>query len=318
MTNEPEVSVVVPLYNEAAVLPELLHRLKNVLEELGGGRHEIVLVDDGSSDETPMLVRKAAHGSDTVRGILLSRNFGQQAAVTAGLDWASGEAIVMMDGDLQDPPEAIPKLVEKFREGYDVVYALRMKRKEAWWMRAGFRFFYKTMNALTTIPVPSDAGLFSVVSRRAVDQLRNMPERNRFLPGMRTWVGFRQCGVPVERSARHAGESKGLSRLVKLALDGVFSFSMVPLRAATILGAVTLTITGSYTLYVLYEKLFLDRPPQGFTAIIVTIVFMSGVQLFFLGVLGEYLGRVYRELKQRPHYIVADQIGEKTREDQPQ
>lgn len=307
----PGLSVLVPLYDEAAVLPELLRRLTSVLDQLGGGPHEIVLVDDGSTDGTRDIIRRAAEADERVRGVFLSRNFGHQAAITAGLDHVDGDATIVMDGDLQDPPEAIPRLVEKHREGYDVVYARRTGRKEAWWLRLAYRCFYRIMAWLSTLPLPLDAGDFSLMSRRVVKEIRDMPERNRYVRGLRTWAGFSQCGIAVERGERGAGEPKyGLKRLVKLALDGIFSFSMVPLRVATVVGAVTLAITGAYALYALFAKLWLGRSPQGFTALIVTIVFMSGVQLLFLGVLGEYLGRIYRETKRRPHYVVEELAGE--------
>lgn len=307
----PSLSVVVPLCDEAEVLPELLRRLDEVLEGLEGGPHQIVLVDDGSQDGTRATIRRAAEEDDRIRGVFLSRNFGHQAAITAGLDHVDGDATIVMDGDLQDPPEAIPRLVEKHREGYDVVYARRTGRKEAWWLRLAYRSFYRIMARLSTLPLPLDAGDFSLMSRRVVKELRGMPERNRYVRGLRTWAGFSQCGIAVERGERGAGEPKyGVKRLFKLALDGIFSFSMVPLRLATVVGAVTLAITGTYAVYALIARLWFGRSPQGFTALIVTIVFMSGVQLLFLGVLGEYLGRIYRETKRRPHYVVEELTGE--------
>lgn len=306
----PGLSVIVPLLDEREVLPELLRRLEDVLEELEQTPCEIVLVDDGSTDGTRQLIREAVERDERIRGVFLSRNFGHQAAITAGLDHTRGEAVVVMDGDLQDPPEAIPRLLAKHREGYDVVFARRTGRKEAWWLRVAYRLFYRVLAALSALPLPLDAGDFSLMSRRVVEEIRRMPERNRFVRGLRTWAGFRQCGIAVERGARHAGQPKyDLRRLVELALDGIFSFSMVPLRLATVAGAATVAITGGYALYALVAKLWLDRSPQGFTALIVTIVFVSGVQLLFLGVLGEYLGRIYRETKRRPHYVVEDRIG---------
>jgi dolichol-phosphate mannosyltransferase len=209
-----------------------------------------------------------------------------------------------MDADLQDPPEAIPTLVDHYRQGYDVVYVRRVNRKEPWWLRMCYYVFYRLLATLSSIELPLDSGDFGLMSRRVVDEIRRMPEHHRYLRGLRTWVGFRQIGIPVERAARHAGRTKySPLKLLKLASDGIFAFSIVPLRAAAILG--TLAIMGSclYALYSLYAKFWLHSP-QGFTAIIFVVTFLSGVNLFFLGIIGEYVGRVYEEAKARPHYVV--------------
>lgn len=301
------VSVAVPLYNEEEILPELLRRLEAVLDEIPGGPHEVILVNDGSTDGTWELVRKAARGSDRVTGVSLSRNFGHQIALTAALDRADGDAVVLMDGDLQDPPEAIPTLLEKMDEGNDVVYAVRESRTAPWLKRQCYRWFYRITSALSPIPIPLDAGDFSAVSSRVVRDLRGLRERHRFVRGLRAWVGYRQAGVPLHRPDRESGESKyGWSRLMGLALDGLLSFSVVPLRAAAALGLVTIGITAGYALWALIERLFLGGAPRGFTGLIVTIVFLAGVQLLFLGVVGEYVGRVYEEVKSRPLYLVEE------------
>ena len=300
----PSVSVAIPVFNEEAVLPELLRRTRSVLDGMPGGPHQIVLVDDGSSDLTCEMLGEAAEKDARLVIGELSRNFGHQIALGAALDHVSGDVTILMDGDLQDPPEAIPLLVDQYKQGYDVVYVQRVNRKEAWWLRACYYIFYRILAALSSIRLPLDAGDFSLMSRRVVQEIRRMPEHHRYLRGMRTWVGFRQIGVPIERAARRAGHTKySPLRLLKLASDGIFAFSIVPLRAAAIFGAAATGLSVLYSFYSLYVKFWLHAP-QGFTALILAITFLSGVNLFFLGIIGEYVGRVYEEAKGRPHYVV--------------
>jgi dolichol-phosphate mannosyltransferase len=216
-----------------------------------------------------------------------------------------------MDGDMQDPPEAISLLLEKYQQGYDVVYAKRVRRKEPLWLRFCYATFYRLIALLSNSKLPLDAGDFGLMSRRVVDELRRLRECHRYLRGLRTWVGFRQVGIEIERGRRHSGDSKySLVKLLKLATDGLFSFSIVPLRLAAVLGLLALSLSMLYALYALYAKLFLNRSPQGFTALIVVITFLTGVQLFFTGVIGEYVGRLYEASKDRPLYIVAERIGQ--------
>ena len=305
MVKQPSVSVAIPVYNEEAIVPELLRRTRTVLDGIPGGPHQIVLVDDGSSDRTWELLETAAEQDDPRLVVIgLSRNFGHQTALGAALDHVSGDVTILMDGDLQDPPEAIPILLDSYKEGYDVVYAQRVNRKEAWWLRACYYLFYRLLTVLSSIQLPLDAGDFGLMSRRVVQEIRKMPEHHRYLRGMRTWVGFRQIGVPIERAARGAGRTKySPLRLLQLASDGIFAFSIVPLRAAAILGATAAGLSALYAIYALYVKFWLHAP-QGFTALILVIAFLSGVNLFFLGIIGEYIGRVYEEAKGRPHYVV--------------
>jgi glycosyltransferase involved in cell wall biosynthesis len=304
------LSVAVPVYNEEEAIPLLLARLGAVLDGLPGGPHEMVFVDDGSRDGSLALLRAAAAADPRVTAVALSRNFGHQQAITAALDHATGDAVLVMDADLQDTPESIPEFVELFRQGYDVVYAQRVARKEAAWKRAAYFGFYRLAARLSTVPLPLDAGDFGLMSRRVVDLLRAMPERHRYLRGMRAWAGYRQIGVPVERAERGAGETKyGLRRLMGLAFDGIFAFSVVPLRAAAAVGVLAMLLSTLFALYSLVTRLFLGHSPQGFTALILVITFLSGVQLLFLGVIGEYLGRVYEEVKQRPTYVVGEVLG---------
>lgn len=292
-------------------MPELLRRTCAVLDSIPGGPHEIVFVDDGSSDRTLEILQEAVQKDPRLLVIALSRNFGHQAALTAALDHVSGDATVVMDGDLQDLPEAIPLFVERYLGGYDVVYAQRINRKEVWWLRFCYFLFYRLLVWLSGMPLPLDAGDFGLMSRRVVEQLRRMPEHHRYLRGLRSWVGFRQVGIPVERSERLSGKSKySALKLLKLAADGIFSFSIVPIRAAALLGIVAIGLSILFALYSLYAKIFLHQSPQGFTALILVITFLSGVLLFFVGIIGEYVGRVYEEIKARPLYVVGKLIGQ--------
>jgi glycosyltransferase involved in cell wall biosynthesis len=304
------LSVAIPVHNEESVLPELLLRLRKVLDGLPGGPHEIVFVDDGSTDRTFEMLREAVGEDSRIIAISLSRNFGHQAAISAALDHASGDAVVIMDGDLQDIPEVIPQFLEKFGEGFDVVYAQRVRRKEPLLLRLCYFVFYRMMARLSDIRLPLDSGDFGLMSRRVVDQIRRMPEHHRYLRGMRSWVGFRQVGIPVERAERHSGKSKySIVRLMKLAADGIFAFSIVPIRAAALLGAFVMLLSLLYVCFALYAKLFLHESPQGFTALLVAVTFLSGIVLFFLGIIGEYVGRIYEETKARPQYVIGRIVG---------
>jgi polyisoprenyl-phosphate glycosyltransferase len=300
------LSVAIPVFNEEAVLPELLRRVRAVLDGLPGGPHELLIVDDGSADRTVTLLEAAVRDDARVRVVVLSRNFGHQAAFTAALSYATGSAVVLMDGDLQDAPEAIPEFLTRFDEGYDVVYARRVRRKEGVLLRAAYWISYRVIGRLARIELPLDAGDFALLSRRVVDALNALPERQRYLRGLRTWVGFRQVGLDVERHQRYAGRPKyRFGRLLQLAFDGILAFSVAPLRAAAVLGAAGVALSIAFAVYSIYVRLALGRSPQGFTALLVAVTFLSGIQLFFMGIIGEYVGRVYEETKGRPTFIVA-------------
>jgi len=310
MSTGTRLSIAIPIHNEESVLPELLRRLRGVLDGIAGGPHEIVFVDDGSTDMTFEMLVAAAKEDGRIGVVSLSRNFGHQAAITAGLDHVTGDAAVVMDGDLQDVPEVIPQFVEKFQEGYDVVYAQRVRRKEPLALRICYFLFYRMMATLSDIRLPLDSGDFGLMSRRVIEEMRRMPEHHRYLRGMRSWVGFRQTGIEVERAERHSGKSKySVMRLTRLALDGIFAFSIVPIRAAALFGALVMFLSSIYVIYAVYAKLVLQQSPQGFTALLVALTFFSGVVLFFLGVIGEYVGRIYEETKARPEYIVGRTVG---------
>lgn len=309
MIAEPSVSLAIPVYNEEAIVPELLRRLGAVLDQIPGGPHQIVLVDDGSSDRTFELLEQAAEQDPRLVVVALSRNFGHQTALAAALDHVSGDVTVMLDGDLQDPPEAIPTLLDYYRQGYDVVYVQRVNRKEAWWLRSCYYLFYRLIAILSSLQLPLDSGDFGLVSSRVVREIRGMREHHRYVRGLRTWVGFRQIGIPIERSERQAGVTKySPLKLLKLASDGILAFSIVPLRVAALLGAAATALSVLYSVYALYAKFWLHSP-QGFTALILVITFLSGVNLFFLGIMGEYIGRIYEESKGRPHYVIREIAG---------
>ena len=309
MTAPVRLSVAIPIYNELELLPELLQRVGAVLHELPGGPHEIVMVDDGSTDGSRQALLRAATAEARLVVVTLSRNFGHQAALSAALDHVTGDAVILMDGDLQDPPEAIPLLVRTHQEGYDVVYARRVRRKEGWLLRASYATFYRILARLSNVDLPVDSGDFGLMSRRVVEQLRRAPERHRYLRGLRAWAGYAQIGVTIERAARAGGESKySLGKLITLACDGFFSFSVAPLRAAAILGLGAIVLSTLFALYAVGVRLLLGQSPQGFTALIVVMTFLSGTNLLFLGLLGEYLGRVYEEVKRRPLYVVDEVV----------
>lgn len=308
MKTNPRVSVAIAVYNEEEVLPELLRRTTAVFDQIPGGPHELVLVDDGSSDSTWQILKNAAALDPRIKAVGLSRNFGHQIALGAALDHVTGDVTVLMDGDLQDPPEAVATLLQHYHQGYDVVYVRRVNRKESWWLRSCYWVFYRLLAVLSSTRLPLDAGDFGLMSRRVLDEIRKMPEQHRYLRGLRTWVGFRQIGVAIERDARYAGQTKySPMRLLKLASDGIFAFSIVPLRAAAVVGAMAIAVSFAFSLYSVYAK-FWRGSPQGFTALIVAITFLSGVNLFFLGIIGEYVGRIYEEAKGRPHYVVRELI----------
>jgi glycosyltransferase involved in cell wall biosynthesis len=315
------ISVAVPVYNEEAVLPELLRRLRGVLDTLPGGPHEMVFADDGSRDATAALLRAEAGSDARVRVVELSRNFGHQIALTAALDHCRGDAIVMMDGDLQDAPELIPEFVRRWLAGADVIYAVRSRRAEGWLLRTCYHLFYRLIEQAADLKLPRDSGDFCLVSAEAAAAMRGARERNRYVRGLRTWVGFRQEAFPVERQARQAGASKyGWRRLFGLAFDGIFSFSTAPIRLAVWMGAATVVLTALLGLFWIIGW-SAGAAPQGFTALAISIAFFGGVQLVFLGLIGEYVGRIYDEVKQRPLYIIrrtpTDLMDETVRESAP-
>jgi dolichol-phosphate mannosyltransferase len=299
------LSVVVPVYNEVEVLPAFYERLTRALEQQGDS-YEVVFVNDGSNDGSLTLLTELRRRDSRVKVLGLSRNFGHQVAITAGVDYSAGQAVVIMDADLQDPPEIIPQLVAEWRTGFDVVFAVRESRRgESLFKRTTAALFYRLLQRLTSTDIPLDAGDFRLLSRRAVEALKPLRERNRFVRGLVGWIGFSHTAVRFVRDARHAGETKyPLRRMVRFALNGLFSFSFAPLQLATLLGFTVSVLSLVYIVYAINLKLFTDRTVQGWASIMVALLFIGGVQLISLGIIGEYIGRIYDEVKQRPLYLV--------------
>jgi len=303
------VSLVVPVYCEQRIIGEFYDRAKRAMDSLAPGvRHEILFVNDGSTDETLPALLALAERDTAVRVVDLSRNFGHQLAITAGIDHASGAAVVVLDGDLQDPPEVIPEMVRLWREGYHVVYGVRRARKgETAFYRLTAGAFYRLLSRLSDLRIPLDSGDFRLMDRDVVEVLKDLREESRYIRGLVSWVGFRQCPLPYDRDPRFAGETKyGLRRLVRLGLDGISSFSDKPLRVATHLGM--LVTVGSLLLmvWIIGGKLLKpDKVIAGWTSVMVVMLFLGGVQLLSIGVMGEYVGRIFRQTKGRPLYVVA-------------
>jgi polyisoprenyl-phosphate glycosyltransferase len=307
----PLLSVVVPCFNEEAVIRETYKRLLAVLHTLPAMAAELVFVDDGSRDATLSLLQEIQAGDERVRVVSFSRNFGHQFAVTAGLEHAVGDAVVLIDADLQDPPEVIRDMVEHWRHGADVAYGVRVEREgETPWKLWTAKAFYRTINRMSDIPIPLDTGDFRLMDRAVVDALLAMPERDRFVRGMVAWVGFRQQPVPYNRAARFAGTTKyPLGKMIRFATDGILSFSLVPLRLASWIGFGSAALAVVGILYALITRLLTNIWVPGWTLLFIALMFIGGVQLVFLGVIGEYLGRVYGEVKRRPLYVVKERRG---------
>jgi dolichol-phosphate mannosyltransferase len=299
----PMLSIVIPVFNESENLPILHARLAEVLSGLAC-ECEIVFVDDGSQDKSPDILRRLEAEDHRVVVVELARNFGHQVAISAGLEHSRGRAVCIMDADLQDPPEVLHKFLAKWQEGWEVVYAVRTERKEWWGKRLAYAAFYRLLQRVANIEIPLDAGDFCIMDRRVVDLLVHMPERNRFVRGIRSWVGFKQVGVPYERQARHAGTPKYTFRkLLYLALDGLISFSHMPLRIITILGFTVSLLSFFVALFYLIKRFMLGTGVPGFTTLVVSIFFLAGIQLMTTGVIGEYIGRISDEVKRRPLYV---------------
>lgn len=305
----PEVSIVIPIYNESDVLPQLIERLNTLIDTLSL-KVEVILVDDGSIDNTPTLLQQLALFDARYNCVFLARNYGHQIALSAGISEARAtEAIFIIDGDLQDPPELLPKFYDLYKQGYDVVYAIRKKRKEHVFKRLSYYLFYRILNKISYINIPLDSGDFSLISRRVADVLNKMPEESRFIRGMRTWIGFKQIGLEYERNARAAGNPKfTLGKLIKLAYNGIFNFSELPIKFISMLGVSAISISLVYLIYTILKKIIYGTVPEGFTALLFTIILFSGVQLITLGIIGEYVLRIFFQVKGRPLYIVKKRI----------
>ncbi len=305
----PDVGLVIPCYNEEEVVPMLIERLSALSREWPYPVH-VLFVDDGSRDRTYDLLTAACEENPRMACLRLSRNFGHQTAVSAGLTRARGDVVAVIDADLQDPPEFILEMIAKWREGYDVVYGVRTNRKEGPFLRMAYSLFYRILKKIANVDIPLDAGDFSLMDREVVDQINAMPEHNRFIRGLRGWVGFKQVGLPYNRQARQAGAPKyNLYRLLNLAMNGLISFSSVPLKFASWLGAFSSFLGFLLMLWVVVNGLVYGRTPPGWASLAVIILVFGGIQLVVLGIIGEYVSRIFDEVKRRPHFIVSDSSG---------
>jgi len=306
----PTISVVAPAFNEEQILPEFYRRMRAALEGTGES-WEIILINDGSRDRSPEIMRELHAADPRVKVLDFSRNFGHQIAITAGIDFAGGDAVIVIDADLQDPPEVIPDLLAKWREGFEVVYAVRAERQgETWFKEVTAKGFYRIIHQVTEINIPMDVGDFRLMDRKAVDALKQMRERHRFMRGMSVWVGFRQTGVNYVRAERYAGETKyPFNKMLRFALDGITSFSYFPLQLATYFGFAVAGVAVLGIIATIILRLTGSQAFYGQASTLVSVLFLGGVQLISLGIIGEYLGRIYDEVKGRPLYVVDEALG---------
>ncbi len=309
-----DISIVVPLYNEEQVFKQLTNRLIKVIDTVGFAC-EIILVNDGSTDNTAGLIEEICLKDTRFTGILLSRNHGHQLAVTSGLAHVRGKrGAMIIDGDLQDPPELVSEFYKLLLDGYDVIYAIRKNRKESRLKKMAYWLYYRIQKKISNFNIPIDSGDFSMLSRRVVDKMNEMPEQSRYLRGMRSWIGFKQTGYEYSRDERQAGVTKySWKKLFELAFNGIFNFSDFPVRIITRLGLITIVLSLIYLSYIIIRKIFFNDVPQGFTATLLAIILFSGVQMLSLGLIGEYVLRIYNQVRNRPLYIV-DKIIQEGRE----
>ena len=311
----PTLGLLFPAYNEEPVLPALL----KILGDLDlGVPHRVLFVDDGSTDRTLAILQEACRKDSRLACVSFSRNFGKEAAVAAGFQMIQGDIVAVLDADLQDPLELLRDFIEKWREGYDVVYGIRQNRKEGLALRAAYKTFYWLLSKVSSIDIPRDAGDFALMDRRVVDAITALPERNRFMRGLRGWVGFRQIGVPYSRPARHAGVTHfNFRRLSRLAIDGLISFSSVPLQISSWAGGIMALVGFAYLLYIVVLYLTGAPMPPGWASIIVLVLLLGGIQLLVLGIIGTYLSRIFEEIKRRPHFVTQSAHGWLTRTEKP-
>lgn len=307
MSIQVRYSIIIPMFNEEAVIQETYRRIKKVMG-ITGEPYELIFVNDGSTDNCAQMIEEYSYWDESVKLIDLSRNFGHQVAITAGMDYALGDAVVIIDADLQDPPELIPEMIAEWKQGYQVVYAKRIKRNgESLFKKWTASLFYRVLRYSTDISIPVDTGDFRLMDRRVCDELKRLPEKNRFVRGLVSWVGFRQKAIEYEREERLAGETKyPFRRMLKLSLDGITSFSYKPLKLAGVLGALLSASGFLYLMYVLFLVLFTDSAVKGWASMIGITLTFNGFVLLMLGILGEYVGRIYDESKGRPLYIVQE------------
>jgi len=305
-----QYSIVVPLYNEEPVIKETYSRLKKVMDATGES-YEIIFINDGSYDSTLDLARSICERDRNIKLLSFSRNFGHQIAITAGMDYSIGQAVVVIDADLQDPPEVILEMIAKWKEGYDVVYGKRLKRKgETFFKKISAKAFYRLLSGLTDINIPVDTGDFRLIDRKVCDALKRLPERNRYVRGLVSWLGFKQIGVEFVREERFAGETKyPLKKMIKFASDAITSFSFKPLKIATYAGSTISLLSLVYLLFLVYRRLFAGLAIPGLISIFAVNLFFDGIILIILGIIGEYIGRIYDEAKGRPLYLISEKVG---------
>jgi len=310
--NQPQINIIVPLYNEEEVFDELINRLKKLIIN-SFLSIEVILVDDGSTDSTAIKIRELSLHDEMFQSITFTKNFGHQIALSAGLKYVNAtEAVLIMDADLQDPPELLEEFYTNYKQGYEIVYAIRKKRKESFLKRFSYKWFYKILKRIAYVDIPLDSGDFSLISVKVVKQLNQMSEQSRFLRGMRSWLGFTQIGVEYEREKRMDGKSKyTITKLLKLAFNGIFNFSEYPIKVITNLGLISILASFIYFLYVLFQKFFYGDVPQGFTALLFVIILLGGVQLLAIGLIGEYVLRIFFQVKNRPLFILKERISNK-------
>lgn len=317
MSNNIVYSIVVPVFNEEEVVDECVKQLKTVMDSIKE-RYELIFVNDGSKDKTGDILREYCKKDGRVKLVDFSRNFGHQVAISAGMDFASGDAVIVIDADLQDPPRVIVDMIERWRQGYDVVYGKRIKRKgETIFKKMTAAFFYRFLKKMTDVDIPVDVGDFRLIDRSVCDAMKKIKERNRFVRGLISWLGFKQGEVLYERKKRYAGVTKyPLRKMIRFALNGVFSFSYKPLKIATLLGILASGAGFFYLICALYQKFFTDTTVAGWTSMVSLILIFNGIILFILGIIGEYIGRIYDESKNRPLYVVKDQMNFEEEQDE--
>lgn len=303
----PELSIIIPIYNEEGNIPNLIERLKSVVDSMGLS-YEFIFINDGSKDKSLNMIKQYASQHSFIRYIDLSRNFGHQIAVSAGLDYSKGKAIVIIDADLQDPPELIIEMYEKYKRGYEVVYAQRAKRAgETVFKTLTAKYFYRIISRITSINIPVDTGDFRIIDRKVVDVLKQMPEQQKFLRGQIAWVGFNQTFITYNRAERNAGETGyTVRKMLKLALDGITSFSDFPLKFATFSGFVVSGVAFVMILYALYSRYIIQDYVPGWTSLMLAVLFLGGIQLISIGIIGEYISRMSANVRQRPLYVIGD------------
>jgi dolichol-phosphate mannosyltransferase len=318
------ISIVIPTYKSEPNLPFLIDRLTNVLSQCGY-EYEVVFVDDASPDNSLSVLRNICAGNPRIKVVSLSRNFGQQVAISAGLKYCAGDAVIIMDDDLQDPPEFLPNLLAKWKEGYDVVYAVRKSRKENFAKRFGYKLYYRLMARMSYIQIPKDSGDFGLIDRKIIDIINSMPERSRFVRGMRAWVGYRQIGIECDRAERHQGRpAYDLFKILNLASSGLTAFSDLPLRISSAAGFIISSIAFLGMIVTVIQKIMTYIFPQnplaiwpGFSTIVLSVLFLGGIQLVSIGIMGEYTAKIYNEVKQRPMFLVKETIGIDRRDSSP-